>query len=414
MTSRERLLAALEGRPADHVPLTTWCFGFRAPPHLRWETAGRDVRFWYSKRLEHIHTLPQPWELDDEFQRAEAWRSLGVDDVLDVSVPWSQDPAVTQTDSVLPPGARDGDARYLVMARDYQTPAGPLRHAVRKTEPDPEGWPVQPNHVPSIEDLNIPRAVRHLVSEPAHVPAIRHLFAPPDDAQRRWFADRMARMKTFANSKGLLVQAWTAFGMDAAVWFTGAENAVLMAMDAPDVFHRLLDIIFETDFARTELAATTPGVDMVCQRGWYSSTDFWSPELFDQLVAPRLKQLTALAHRHGKKFAYVMTTGVATLGARLADAGVDLLYFADPIQDRLPLDKARELLAGGMTLAGGTNALSLASGDARRIRDEVRRAIEVLGPTRRFILHPVDAIFPDTPWAGVEAMIEAWKEFRAV
>jgi hypothetical protein len=414
MTSRERLLAALEGRPADHVPLTTWSFGFRAPPHLRWQTGGRDVRFWYSKRLEHIHTLPQPWELDDEFRRAEAWLSLGVDDVLDVSVPWSQDPEVIWTDSVLPSGARDGDVRYPVTVRDYRTPAGPLRHAVRKTEPDPEGWPVQPDHVPLIEDLNIPRAVQHLVSDPAHVPAVRHLFAPPDDAQRRWFVDRMARMKTFADSKGLLVQAWTAFGMDAAVWFMGAENAVLMALDAPDAFHRLLDMILETDYARTELAVTTPGVDMVCQRGWYSSTDFWSPPLFDHLVVPRLKQLTGLAHRHGKKFAYVMTTGVARLGTRLADAGVDLLYFADPIQDRLPLAQARELCHRGMTVAGGTNALSLASGDARRIGEEVRRAIEVLGPTHRFILHPVDAVFPDTPWAGVETIIEAWKDFRGL
>ncbi|MCX6909198.1 MAG: hypothetical protein NTY01_14315, partial [Verrucomicrobia bacterium] len=265
MTSKKRLLAALEGRPADHVPLTTWCFGFCAPPHLRWQTGGRDVRFWYSKRLEHIHTLPQLWELDDEFKRAEAWLSLGLDDVLEVSVPWSQNPAVTWNNSVIPPGAPDGDARYPVMVRDYRTPAGSLRHAVRKTEPDPEGWPVQPDHVPLIEDLNIPRATQQLVSEPAHVPAIRHLFAPPNNAQRLWFADRMARMKTFADSKGLLVQAWTAFGMDAAVWFMGAENAVLMAMDAPDAFHRLLDIIFETDFARTELAAATPGVDMVCQ-----------------------------------------------------------------------------------------------------------------------------------------------------
>ena len=47
-----------------------------------------------------------------------------------------------------------------------------------------------------------------------------------------------------------------------------------------------------------------------------------------------------------------------------------------------------------MTMVGGTNALSLASGDPKRIRDEVRRAIEVLGPTNRFILHPMDAIFP--------------------
>ena len=63
-------------------------------------------------------------------------------------------------------------------------------------------------------------------------------------------------------------------------------------------------------------------------------------------------------------------------------------------------------------LAGGTNALSLASGDPRRIRDEVRRAIDILGPTNRFILQPVDAIFPDTPWPGVEAMIEAWRELQ--
>ena len=75
MNSRERILAACNGQPPDHVPLTTWCFGFQPPPHLRWQRNGREVRFWYSKRLEHIHTLPQPWELEDDFQRVLAWRS---------------------------------------------------------------------------------------------------------------------------------------------------------------------------------------------------------------------------------------------------------------------------------------------------------------------------------------------------
>ena len=149
---------------------------------------------------------------------------------------------------------------------------------------------------------------------------------------------------------------------------------------------------------------------MVCQRGWYSSTDFWSPKLFDRFVFPYVAKLATLAHQHGKKFGYVMTTGVEKLGPRLADAGVDLLYFVDPIQDRITLERASELLGGRMTLAGGTNALSLASGDPQRIREEVRRAIQVLGPTNRFILHPVDAVFPDTPWSGVETMINAWKE----
>jgi uroporphyrinogen-III decarboxylase len=196
------------------------------------------------------------------------------------------------------------------------------------------------------------------------------------------------------------------------MWLTGIQGAILMAMDEPAAFGQLVDLVAETDLARTELAAAHPGVDMVVQRGWYSSTDFWSPRLFDAFVFPHLKEMAAIAHRHGKKFGYTMTTGIKTLGCRLADGGVDVLYFVDPVQDRLPLETARDLLADRMTLVGGTNALSLASGDSRRIREEVCRAIEVLGPTRRFILQPVDAVFPDTPWEGVEQLIAAWKEYR--
>jgi len=29
-------------------------------------------------------------------------------------------------------------------------------------------------------------------------------------------------------------------------------------------------------------------------------------------------------------------------------------------------------------------------------------------------LAPVDALFPDTPWASVQAMIEAWREVREI
>ncbi len=412
MNSRDRIRAVLDGQSPDHVPLTTWCFGFRPPQRLRWQTDGREIEYWYTQRLEHIHTLPQPWGLDDELRRANAWLSLGIDDVLDISVPWACDPEVSWVDSVIPPGGAGGDATTPVMVREYQTPAGTVRHAVKKTAEGQPGWVVQPDHVPIIEDYNIPRAVKHAVTAPGDVPAIKHLFAPPNAEQRRQFAYRMATMKKAADEMGLLVQAWTSFGMDAAVWFTGVEGAVLMAMEEPEAFGRLLDIIRETDYARTELAAAMPGVDMVCQRGWYSSTDFWSPRLFDQFVYPQVAELAALAHRHGKKFGYVMTTGVKLLGPRLADAGVDLLYFVDPIQDQITLEEARDLLGDRMTLVGGTNALSLTDGNARRIRDEVERAVEILGPTNRFILHPVDAVFPDTPWEGIECMIEAWKQCR--
>lgn len=411
MTSRQRIYAILNGTPPDHVPLTTWCFGLPAPPDLRWETNGRAVTYWYSKRLEHIHTLPQPWTLEDDFKRVEAWLSLGIDDLLDVSVPWSCNPEVTWKDSAKPVGSLDD--RYPVMVREYRTPAGTLRHAIRKTGEDPgAGWVIQPDHAPLIEDYNIPRGVEHAVANPEDIAKIAYLYAAPDENARAWFLKRMKKVKAFSDKAGAAVQAWAAFGMDAVVWFTGTEGAVLLAMDEPKAFGHLMDIITETDLARTELAASTPGVDIVVERGWYSSTDFWSPALFGEFLFSGIQALANAAHKHGKKFGYVMTTGVQILGSRLIDAGVDVLYFVDPIQDRISLEKAREIFDGRLTMVGGTNALSLASGDNIRIREEIRHAIDILGPTNRFILHPVDAIFPDTPWEGIGQMIEAWEEYR--
>ena len=410
MTSKERISAAWNGNQSDYVPLTTWCFGLPAPARLQWSRNGRDVKFWFSKRMEHIHTLVQPWELEDDFNRVLAWHSLGVDDVLDVSVPWSMDPSVTHKDWRVP--TADGE-RYPVLNREYQTPSGKLLHSVRETgEETAEGWVVQPPHVPLIEDFNIPRAAKHAVADARDVAAIQHLYKGPDAEATAWFNARMAQVGAFASTNGVPVQAWSAFGMDGVIWLTGVEGAILMSMDDPEAFGRLIDIVAEADYGRTELAVKSDGVDMVVQRGWYSSTEFWSPSLFDTFVYPHLEALAALAHKHGKKFGYVMTTGITTLGPRLADAGVDVLYFVDPVQDDITLEQARELIGDRMTIVGGTNALTVGSQDKSRVENEVRRAIDVLGPTKRFILHPVDALFPDTPWEGVELLIDAWQKYR--
>ncbi len=408
MTSRERLLAAWTGSGYDHPPFSAWCFGFRPPAALRWRRDGREVGRWYTMRLEHIHTLPQPWELEDDFRRVRAWQSLGLDDLLEVSVPWGSSPEARWRDSVLPPG---GGEAHPVLVREYQTPSGPLRHAVRQTGEDPgEGWVVQPSFVPVFEDYNIPRAVEHLVREPGQLAAVAHLYREPGPAEREAFQARMRQVGGFARAQGVAVQAWSAFGMDAVVWLMGVQGAIFLAMDQPEAFAELLRIVTRADTGRTELAAADPGVDLVVERGWYSSTDLWSPPLLDEHLFPHIAALSAIAHRHGKKFAYVMTTGVAALGQRLIEAGVDVLYFVDPVQDGLAVEKARELFGGRLTLAGGLNSTTLVGGSPAAVRESVRRAMSALAGTGRFILQPVDALHPDTPWEGFEAAIEAWRE----
>jgi hypothetical protein len=422
MSSRERLLAAIGQQETDHVPLYAWVFGFQPPAHLRWgvqNQPGQPVAHWYTQRMEHLHTLPQAWDTAQDFKRVDAWLSLGLDDVLDVSVPWGMDARVTYRDDSLPPGAAlpaglVTNGEHPLLLREYSTPSGAALHAVKDTqEAQPAGWVVQPQCVPLFEDFNIPRAVRHLVSSPADVAAVQWLYQPPGEAQRQWLAARMQQVTPFAQSRGVLVQAWSAFGVDAAVWLAGVENAVTLAMDTPDAFEALLDIIHTADKGRTALALEHD-VDMVVQRGWYSSIDFWSPRLFRTYFKPRIAELAALAHARGKRFGYVMTTGVSTLGADLMDAGVDLLYYADPAQDHVNLEWARQTFAGHMAVAGGINtSLDLTPADPAHIRATVHAALDCFERRGGFILAPVDALFPDTPWPAVRAMIDAWWEWHS-
>jgi hypothetical protein len=177
MNSRDRIQAAWRGEPQDYVPLTTWCFGLKAPAHLKWQRNGQDVDYWFTKRLEHIHTFPQSWELEDDFQRALAWQSIGVDDILDVSIPWSIDPNVSWTETLAEVGALD--PQYPVRVREYKTPSGQLRHAVKQTKEEQEpGWVIQPQSLPLFEDFNIPRSIKQAVSDLSDISAVRHLYRP--------------------------------------------------------------------------------------------------------------------------------------------------------------------------------------------------------------------------------------------
>ena len=388
MNSRERLLTAIDGGTPDHVPLVCRVFGFAAPPALQWSRDARPERFWYTGRLEHIHTLPQPWDIAHDLKRVEAWMNLGIDDVLEVSLPWRIDPQVGIRDYTEPPS---DECSYPLACREYTTPDGALTHKVKATGEDvTPGWVVQPAFPPLFEDFNIPRSFRTPVVGAEDLPKIRHLLCPPNDDQLAAYRERMAQIRRFADEKGVLVCGWSLFGMDAVVWLCGAENAVMLAMMQPDVFAEVVRLVDDFDRMRTERMLEVGGVDLFVQRGWYSTTDFWSPTLFAQHVLPNLRRSVDLVHAAGKTFAYVMTTGVKPLLHYLTQANVDLYYWVDPVMGEVDLETVRQTLGGKVAIAGGVNApLTLGKGSPQDIRAAVGEAIETLGPAG-FILEPVD------------------------
>jgi uroporphyrinogen-III decarboxylase len=410
MTSRERLLTAINHKTPDHVPMLCWCFGLAVPPHLRWQREGRDIPHWYTMRLEHIHTLPEPWGVEDDFERVLRWFSLGLDDALDVSPPWGVHPDVRIRDWKEEPTAAEP---YTVLCRAYETPAGTLTHKVRRTDEEiGPGWVVQPDHVPLIEDFNIPRGVKHAVAGPEDLPKLRYLLRDPGTGQATAYRERMEKVCRFAREQGVLVQGWSGFGLDLAAWLCGVDPMLMMAMSEPEQFEELIAIIDGFDEQRTRMMLEIGGVDMVVRRGWYSSTDFWSPALFRRFLLPGLKKLVTLAHEAGARFAYTMTTGALPMADVLLESGIDLLYYIDPAVDKSDLSVVKRKFGGRIALAGGvSSALTLAPGSRDDIRGAVHTAVSALGPDN-FILAPVDALFPDTPWASLEVMIAAWREVR--
>jgi len=106
-----------------------------------------------------------------------------------------------------------------------------------------------------------------------------------------------------------------------------------------------------------------------------------------------------------------MTTGIMPLLDELKEAGIDLLYFVDPVQDDVDLGELKGRIGGEFAIAGGVNSgITLGRGKHDEIREAVHSAIRTLAPGGGFILSPVDALFPDTPWDSVQTMVDAWRE----
>jgi len=102
---------------------------------------------------------------------------------------------------------------------------------------------------------------------------------------------------------------------------------------------------------------------------------------FKDYLVLDMKELVALAHEAEVRFAYVMTTGLMPLLHELSEAGSDLLYFVDPVQDDVDLSALERRLDGQFALAVGLNSgVTLASGSPEEVREAVRRAARTLGP----------------------------------
>jgi hypothetical protein len=387
LTSRERMMRAIKRDEVDHVPCAFMSFSaMRGRCQDAYEVCERELEMG----LDSMMFVPS------------SWRGARPNHTDLRGLPVRLPPTV-RTDLWIEDAPAEGAP---ILHKEYHTPAGTLTARVRKTGDWPHG-----NFVPLMEDYQIPRALKPLVTGPDDLPPLRAILQPPHPDDIAEFRREMTRARAFRDQKGALLAGGWGVGADMVGWLCGLQHMPLLALDQPEFLAELLALIGEWNRARMKVILEA-GVDLYIRRGWYESTDFWSPSLYAHFIAPLVRAEAALAHEYGTPFAQIMTTGSAPMLGHLLDAGVDALIGVDPLDQRgRALTLARERVGGKMALWGGINgAITVEEGSEQEVRQAVRDALQTMRGVPGFILSPVDNLTEITrrAWRNIDVLIEEW------
>ena len=391
ISSRERMLAALGNRESDRVPL---CF-------MIYEALRNSCA--------------------DMFEFVDRQVEMGLDATVEVPI----DPLGVLHDTMdapgLPirydPGVRirewredTQEERYPLLHKEYDTPAGTLCTTVRQSDDWPYG-----DHVPFLDDYLVPRSRKFLIERKDEIGALRHLLTPVAQDDMRAFREQTRAAKEQADRLGLLVRGARGYGMELAPFLCGVEGMLIHAMDDPGFVTEMADLIYAWNRERMDIMLSE-GLDLFVRSGWYESTDFWSPALFQKFMFPYLAREADMTHQAGARFGYIMTSGQMPLIDMLMEAGVDVLIGVDPVQGKgMDMAVLKQKTNGRLCLWGGVNGfVTMEREGPSEVEQAVEEAVRTLGPGGGFVLSPVDNIRDTTEatWENVRAMVQAWERVR--
>jgi hypothetical protein len=292
---------------------------------------------------------------------------------------------------------------HPVLIKEYATPAGVLRAEVRQTEDWRWG-----DHIPFLDDYIVPRSRKFLVTEPADLEALRFLLVPPTQQEINAFQDESESAIALARHEELLLAGGWGVGADLIGWIYGLDQMIYLPYDNPKFFQELLDLITAWNRSRMEVVLAA-GIDLFIKRAWYENLDFFTPTSWRKYIFPILKAEADLAHSNGALFGYLITASCMPILEGYVEAGIDVLIGVDP--HRWDLAAAKSRVGDHICLWGGVNGhLTVEMGSQIEVRNEVRRAMQILAPGGGFILSPVDNVRENTPLAmeNVQALIAEW------
>jgi uroporphyrinogen decarboxylase len=172
----------------------------------------------------------------------------------------------------------------------------------------------------------------------------------------------------------------------------------------PDLLHSLLEMITETVMSYMQAQIET-GVDVV------QLFDTWAGELsrddYRTFALPYLKRI--ISHLHGKSDCPIIlyTNGCAAILEDMLETGADCVS----VDWRIDLAEAKRRVAGRAAIQGNVDPCSLLA-PKEQLQALVHRTIDKFGGDPGYIVNLGHGILPPTPPEGVEAFVEAVKNYK--
>jgi len=406
VTSRERVLAALNHRESDRIPID-----------LSGHRSSGIAAIAYA-RLRHYLGLPKrPIRVYDPLQQLaiveeDVLERFGVD-TIELGRAFALEDKYW-TEWILPDGTPCLMPQWAKPERaqgDWVLRSGPGRRVMARM---PAGvWYFEQTHFPFLEREDLSRVEEELaegLGSVAAVPPGPLTDGPGGEAILAQGA-RQLRQRTERAIIGL-------FGgnlLELGQWFYRNDNFLMLLAGEPGRAHKFLDRLMEIHLRQLDrfLRAVGPHIDIILfgddlgmQSGPQVSLamyrEYFKPR--ERLMWQRVKQ-----QQPHLKIQLHCCGGIRELLPDLIEAGLDAI---NPVQitcrgmdpARLKHDFGSQITFWG----GGCDARDLLrKGTPGRVRDQVQRQIEIWRPGGGFVFQPAHNILADAPPANVVAMYDA-------
>ncbi len=367
MTPRSRVLAALDGRPADRIPTALWGSWYGVTDRL------------YFRLLEHLG-----WEPAPPF-RPEKLHSVNYYD-----------------DRLL---ARLGtDVRHV--------DPGPATVTARRSPEGVDGWGI------GWDDSGLYRSARvHPLAAASVAEILAHPMPGPDAVQEAEVQARLAAIDALGDEYAVFGRAVSSYGLfEMAQALRKHDQLFLDFFDAPEVVDalagRLADCylgLYERflDLAGDRLdAVELPGDDFAGNQH-----PIISPRMFDRFFAEPYRRLIGgiKRMRPGVKVIFHSDGAIKPFLPRLIALGVDAVHPLEPLP-ATDMAAIRRAFGGRIAFLGGIDIREALQGGPERVRAEVEARIDALGPSG-YLLAPANHLQWDIPPENVLTLFDHAQQY---